>query len=183
VSFDLAGLCHVDEPQFDGTALSPVSPGRGHLAWMGPEEWLDDIGAGTVLAVRVSRDGDVTLTSLPAEPAVDPVLVDAQGDPASAPRPGRVSRTTPQCRSMTAGRRLHPARTTTPAGIPIGHRPAQPSVSWSVARPGPRDLSGRPVTLPAPYAWSRARSCHVLRRVGRVIPCVAISVRWWAEMD
>jgi SEC-C motif len=77
VSFDLAGFARVDEVTFEGQPLAVVSAEPGHLAWMGPEGWLDRFDAGTVLAVRVDAGGDIRLDPLPASPAVDPDLVAA----------------------------------------------------------------------------------------------------------
>lgn len=72
VSFDLAGFGGVEEPSIDG---APVSAEPGHLAWRGPDGWLDRFEVGTVLAVRVGPDGAIDLRALPEAPAVEPDLV------------------------------------------------------------------------------------------------------------
>ena len=77
VSFDLAGFGHVEEPRLDGDLLEFVSAEPGHLAWMGPDGWLERFEAGTVLAVRVDQEGTVTLEPLAAEPPVEPALVES----------------------------------------------------------------------------------------------------------
>ena len=77
VSFDLAGFGGVDDPSIDGAPIEPVSAEPGHLAWWGPDGWLDRFEVGAVLAVRVRPDGAINLRALPEAPAVDPELVAA----------------------------------------------------------------------------------------------------------
>jgi hypothetical protein len=77
VSFDLAGFGGVAEPSIDGAPVEPVSAEPGHLAWWGPDGWLDRFEVGTVLAVRVGPEGAIDLRALPEAPAVDPELVAA----------------------------------------------------------------------------------------------------------
>ena len=77
VSFDLAGFGHVNAPHLDGVALDLVSAEPGHLAWAGPDGWLEPYDVDTVLAVRVDPHGAVTLEPLAAEPPPDPAAVEA----------------------------------------------------------------------------------------------------------
>jgi hypothetical protein len=77
VSFDLAGFGGIEEPSIGGEPVEPVSAEPGHLAWWGPDGWLDRFKAGTVLAVRVGPDGAINLQPLPETPAADPELVAA----------------------------------------------------------------------------------------------------------
>ena len=77
VAFDLAGFGGVGKPSIDGAPVEPVSAERGHLAWWGPDGWLDRFEVATILAVRVGPDGAIDLRPLPEAPAVDPELVTA----------------------------------------------------------------------------------------------------------
>jgi hypothetical protein len=77
LSFDLAGFGHVDEPHVDGDPLELVSAEPGHLAWMGPDGWLERFEVGTILAVRVDGQGAVTLEPLATEPPADPTVVES----------------------------------------------------------------------------------------------------------
>jgi hypothetical protein len=80
VSFDLAGFAGfggVEEPSIDGSRVEPMSAEPGHLAWLGPDGWLDRFETGTMLAVRVGPGGAIDLRALPEAPVVDPDLVAA----------------------------------------------------------------------------------------------------------
>ncbi|MGH9282497.1 MAG: SEC-C metal-binding domain-containing protein, partial [Acidimicrobiales bacterium] len=73
--FDLAGFARRGELRLPGgTELDVFSVEDGHLAWQGPDGWLDAYGPGRLLAVRISDEGTVDLSELAAEPAPDGVL-------------------------------------------------------------------------------------------------------------
>ncbi|MGI8758868.1 MAG: SEC-C metal-binding domain-containing protein [Acidimicrobiales bacterium] len=76
VSFDLAVFGWVDEPAFEGEPLDPISAEGGHLAWMGPDGWLERFEAGAILAVSVGPDDAVEVQVLAEEPPVDDALVE-----------------------------------------------------------------------------------------------------------
>lgn len=79
VDTDLAGFAGVAEPAVEDGPLD-VEEDDGHLVWVGPEDWFDDVPAGTLLAVRVAADGTVTLDPLDAEPPVPPGLLERLRD-------------------------------------------------------------------------------------------------------
>ncbi len=75
-AFDLAGFARRHDLTLPtGDALDVFGVEHGHLRWTGPDGWLDDVEAGTVVAVRVDPGGVVHLEPLAAEPAIDPALV------------------------------------------------------------------------------------------------------------
>lgn len=75
-AFDLSGFDRRDHLRLHRGDHDPMSAlRRGRFGWLGPEGWLDDFPAGTVLAVRVDRDGVVDIEALPEAPACDEDLV------------------------------------------------------------------------------------------------------------
>ncbi|MFI5040779.1 MAG: YecA family protein [Acidimicrobiales bacterium] len=75
-SFDLAAFVRRDELRLpDGRDIELYSDEPGHLAWGGPEGWLDGHGVDELLAVRVGDDGVVSVDSVREEPAPDATLV------------------------------------------------------------------------------------------------------------
>lgn len=77
VSFDLAGFGRLEEVVVDGHHVEAISAEPGHVAWAGPDGWLDRFTPGDVLAVRVAQDGTATIGVLPATPRIDDGLVAA----------------------------------------------------------------------------------------------------------
>jgi hypothetical protein len=76
VSFDLAGFArHDDLCLAGGAAVTVCSDQPGHTAWGGPDGWLDQFAAGTLLAVRVGPDSVVSIDTVREEPAWDDELV------------------------------------------------------------------------------------------------------------
>jgi hypothetical protein len=84
VSVDLAGYGRFDVVRLaDGTELDQFSVESGHLAWRGPDGWLDEFGPGDLLAVTAAFDpprGDepveatVTISAISGEPAMTSAL-------------------------------------------------------------------------------------------------------------
>ena len=77
---DLAGFSWADAPTFEGRELEPFSVDDGHLAWGGPDGWLERFPEGALLAVRVDADGVVEIEVLQEPPQLDPALVKAVRD-------------------------------------------------------------------------------------------------------
>lgn len=60
VSVDLAGYQRFDSVRLaDGTELDQFSADRGHLAWTGPEGWLDEFSDGDLLAVTAEFNAPI----------------------------------------------------------------------------------------------------------------------------
>lgn len=75
VAVDLAGFARRSDLSLpDGTEVGDFSAEPGHVAWSGPDGWLDRYGVGAVLAVRIV-DEVVHLDVLDRVPPVDPELV------------------------------------------------------------------------------------------------------------
>ncbi|MGI8575835.1 MAG: SEC-C metal-binding domain-containing protein [Egibacteraceae bacterium] len=79
VSVDLAGFNRIESLTIDGAHVEPISLEHGHVAWAGPDGWLDGFAVGTAIAVRVDDDGAIDLRTLPSAPDPDPRLVTAVG--------------------------------------------------------------------------------------------------------
>lgn len=73
-SFDLAGVQRVDEINLS-TGV-PIRAGwqPGGLRWTGPEGWLKQYAAGSVLAVEVTPSSVVQITELATDPTLDDAL-------------------------------------------------------------------------------------------------------------
>ncbi|HZT67241.1 MAG TPA: SEC-C metal-binding domain-containing protein [Acidimicrobiales bacterium] len=76
VSVDLAGFNRLDTPVLAGSELDVISAEPGHVAWHGPEGWLDPYPTGALLAVR-AVDGSVSIEVVSDDPEPDPSLVAA----------------------------------------------------------------------------------------------------------
>ena len=77
VSFDLAGFRRRDDLSLaGGEEIEVFSAEPGHLAWKGPDGWLDGFEADAVLAVRIDDGGIVSLDAVADTPVVDRALVD-----------------------------------------------------------------------------------------------------------
>jgi hypothetical protein len=77
VSFDLAGFERLDEVTCEGHELEPVSAEPGHLAWTGPDGWLEQFEVGATLAVRADGAGAVVVEVLDEVPPAHPEVVAA----------------------------------------------------------------------------------------------------------
>jgi hypothetical protein len=77
-SFDLPTLARPDVLRSGADELTRVELVPAHLGVVGPPDWLDDLAAGQVVAVRVDADGAVTLS--PCDPAPSPALVTLVGE-------------------------------------------------------------------------------------------------------
>jgi len=86
VAFDLGALARIDTVKLaDGTELAQFSAEAHHLAWRGPDGWLDRFEPGDLLRFTVSLDNDgtdgelveatVTMEKIADEPAGDEGVV------------------------------------------------------------------------------------------------------------
>ncbi len=75
IDTDLAGFLRVSEPCIPGGPLDPDDDGAGAISWTGPIDWLSDLPLDALLAVRVTGDGQVTVSVLDTEPVAPPGLV------------------------------------------------------------------------------------------------------------
>jgi hypothetical protein len=116
VSFDLAGFGGVAELSIDGVPVEPVSAEPGHLAWWGPDGWLDRFAVGTVLAVRVGPDGAIELRPLPKPRPSTPISSRPFGRSTSRRWPSRRCR----CPAKTSSSGCSPVTglCSTPSGHP-----------------------------------------------------------------
>ncbi len=75
-AFDLAAFTEHDELSLpDGEFVCRLSVEPGHIAWVGPQGWLDDFEVGACVAVRVDSDGALDLTDAEVPSAPDDTLV------------------------------------------------------------------------------------------------------------
>jgi hypothetical protein len=75
-SFDLAAFDRSALWLPTGDEVGVVSVEPGHLAWLGPEDWLGEVEAGDVLAVTVDGDDVVTVNPVLLPDRPDPELVE-----------------------------------------------------------------------------------------------------------
>jgi hypothetical protein len=76
VGFDLVGFAQWDDLRLtDGEPITVYSDEPGHVAWGGPDGWLDGFDAGGLLAVRVGPDGLVSVDPTDLPPDADDTLV------------------------------------------------------------------------------------------------------------
>ncbi len=86
VAFDLGALARIDTVKLaDGTELAQFSADTYHLAWRGPDGWLDGFEPGDLLGFAVNVDSDgmdgelveatVTIDKVADEPAVSDAVV------------------------------------------------------------------------------------------------------------
>jgi len=77
VTVDLAGFARAPGPlrTLTGDELEPFSVEPGHVAWHGPEGWLNEFAVDSLLTVRLDADV-VSIEALDREPSLEPELVD-----------------------------------------------------------------------------------------------------------